>query len=66
MNVCKKMCEILKANKGSSLSYDSRSEEFVITFTGHEGFRIPSDCEFCGEHIFKENSNTVICKVKRE
>ena len=66
MNVYKKWCEILKANEGSKLYYDPKEEEFVITFTGHNGFRIPSDCEFCGEHIFKENSNIVICKVKRE
>ena len=66
MKVYKKWTEILKANKGSSLSYDSKNGEFVITFTGNDGFRIPGDCVYCGEHIFKENSNTVICKVKRE
>ena len=66
MNVYKKREEILKANRGSSLSYDPKSEEFVITFTGHDGFRIPGDCVYCGDHIFKENSNTVICAVRRE
>ena len=66
MNVPKKREEILKANNGSSLSYDSKSEEFVITFTGNDGFRFPGDCVYCGEHIFKANSNTVICRVKRE
>ena len=66
MNVYKRMCEILKANEGSKLSFDSKSEEYVMTLPAKHGFRIPSDCEYCGEHIFKENSNTVICKVKRE
>jgi len=56
----------LKANEGSKLSYDSEKEEFVITFPKHNGFSIPGDCEYCGEHIFKENSNTVICAVRRE
>ena len=65
MNTCKKLFEILKANYGSTLSYDFDSEEWVITFTGNNGFRIPGDCEYSGEHIFKENSNKVICKVKR-
>ena len=66
MNVCKKWAEILKVNEGSKLSYDSQGEEFVITFTGYDGFRIPGDCVYCGDYILKENSNTVICRVKRE
>lgn len=66
MNLDKKRCEIVKANQGSKLSYDAKAEEFVITFTGHNGFRIPSDCEYCGDHILKQNSSTVICRVKRE
>ena len=66
MNVGKKWSEILKANEGSKLTYDSKGEEFVITFTGHDGFRIPGDCVYCGDHIFKENSNTVICRVERK
>lgn len=66
MNLDRKRCEIVKANMGSLLSYDSKSEEFVITITGHDGFRIPSDCEYCGDHILKENSSAVICRVKRE
>ena len=66
MNVYKKWEEILKANQGSKLSYNSKSEEWVITFPKHNGFRIPRDCEYAGEHIFKENSNTVICRVERE
>ena len=66
MNVGKKLLEILKANKGSSLSYNPENEEFVMTFTGHNGFRIPGDCDYCGDHIFKQNSNTVICAVQRE
>jgi len=56
----------LKANEGSKLSYDSEKEEFVITFPKRDGFAIPGDCEYCGEHIFKENSNTAICAVRRE
>ena len=66
MNVYKKWCEILKANEGSKLSYDSKNEEFVIIFPKPNGYRIPSDCVVGGEHIFKENSNHVICRVKRE
>ena len=66
MNVYKKREEILKANEGSKLTYDSKTEEFVITFPKYNGFRIPGDCAFCGDHIFKENSNTVICRVERE
>ena len=66
MNVYKKWCEILKANEGSKLSYDSKTGEYVITFPKHNGFRIPGDCAYSGDHIFKENSNTVICRVKRE
>ena len=66
MNLPKKREEILKANKGSYLSYDSQKGEFVITFTGDDGFRIPHDCDYCGDHIFKQNSNTVICKVIRK
>ena len=66
MNIHKKREEILKGNEGSKLSYDSKTEEFVITFTGHNGFRIPYDCEYCGDRIFKANSNTVICRVKCE
>ena len=66
MNVYKKWEEILKANEGSKLSFDSKSGEYVMTFPAHDGFRIPGDCEYCGDHIFKENSNTVICAVRRE
>lgn len=66
MNVYKKWTEILKANEGSKLSYDSKTEEFVITFVGHNGFRIPMDCEYCDDRILKQNSNTIICRVKRE
>lgn len=66
MNVGKKWSEILKANEGSKLSYDSKAEEFVITFTGNNGFLIPHDCVYCGDRIFKANSNTVIGRVKCE
>lgn len=65
MNHEKKLCEILKVNSGSQLSYDSKTEEYVLTIEGHDGFRIPGDCEFCGDHIFKENSGKIICRVKR-
>lgn len=66
MNVYKKREEILKANEGSKLTYDSKTEEFVFTFPMGNGFRIPGDCVYCGEHIYKINSNTVIGKVERE
>ena len=66
MNVYKKWAEILKANQGSKISYNHETEEFVITFPKHNGFLIPGDCVFEGEHIFKENSNTLICAVRRE
>lgn len=66
MNVGKKWAEILKANEGSKLYYDSKTGEFVATFPKHNGFSIPHDCVYCGDTIFKQNSNTVICKVKRE
>ena len=66
MNFDKKRHDILKANKGSRLSYDPKNDEFVITFMGKEGFSIPGDCEFCGDHIYKENSDKVICRVKRD
>ena len=62
----KKLCEIVKANQGSRLSYDSKSEEWVITFPEHGGFRIPSDCEYCGNHIVKENSDKTVCRVDRD
>jgi len=66
MNVYKKREEILKANEGSKLTYDSKAEEFVFTFPKGNGFRIPGDCVYCGEHIYKVNSNTVIGRVERE
>jgi len=66
MNVYKKWTEILKANQGSKLFYDSKTGEFVITFPAHKSFSIPGDCEYCGDHILKENSNAVICRVNRE
>ena len=66
MNVYKKWTEILKANQGSKLSYDPETKEFVITFPKHNIFRIPGDCIYCGDHILKENSNAVICRVERE
>ena len=66
MNVYKKWVEILKANYGSTLSYDFDSNEWVITFKGKNGFRIPGDCAFDGRYILKENSNKVVCRVKLE
>ena len=66
MNICKTLCEILKANYGSKLSYDLKSEEWVITFTGNNGFRIPGNCAYDGKHILKENSNKVIGRVELE
>ena len=59
----KKMCEILMANEGCYLSYNWRNKEFVITFVGDNGLRIPGDCDYYDGHILRKNSNKIICKV---
>ena len=65
MNMDKKRCEMLKINKGSQLSYDFKTGEYVITVNGKGGFSIPGDCDFGTHHIFKRNSGDVVCRIER-
>lgn len=66
LNLEKKLCEIVKANEGSRLSYDKATNEFVITFKKHGAFSIPGDCEFGDNKIYKTISGKFICRVRRE
>lgn len=63
MDIFEKICFIVKMNEGSSLVYNQKTQQYVVSAKKGRDFIIPGDCEMKNDHITKEITGNIVCQV---